>query len=1037
MKTHILKYYLLCISAFYFAHPVYAQEFPQLYFENITTSNGLSDNMITCIYEDRNGFLWIGTANGLNKYDGLLFQTFYSIEGNKNSLSGNVIVDILEDSEGIFWIATRDGGLTRYDPSATKDKQFLQFRNDPAETTSIVSNRVIAVEELNKDYILFSSENASVGFIHKNTFEISYSCKADTTKSIIDPKGGIPKPDSFTWVHHFNVQGENMYISKLSPGAVYVFNKNGELPKKQNFKTAPASIQHFEVDGDSIWLATWAKGLYVQPNPLYVKPGVEVTTQKVMETESEVTYVLSFDEDILLVGTRQSGLYLTDKHRFSSIQYKHKRDDNFSIASNRITCIYKSKNGILWIGTSAGLSKYNPMQWQFKRYQISNDFEKDINHFSTFAYNPEKLGICTSNGIYAFSIPDKQCKLITFQYRNNTLRTTSAKKLNAEQYYLNTESSTFIYTPKNENIQLFNPEYFYSSATGEKYKLDAYLKRYQTYDVLFDTIEDNPLHLFRTIGSGIGVYDVKNSVYRDFYKVNEPNALSNNFVRVVYRDSEKNIWVGTSEGLNKWNKSIELKHDFEIFLHLGNDSNTISNNSVSGIFEDEYKHLWITTGNGINEYDGNKFTYYSPDKSQSFPMYGLYVDENKNFWSAVRGGFEVFDPRNKKFRFVPLLNSDWLLKNPVQLFQMEGGDWFYGAGNYLIQFDPESYRFETSFPQIYLSEFSIFDDPIFNTTAFNDLTFSHKENFITIRFSCLQLSQPSTVKYQYHLEGLNNEWIETGNSGEIRFTSLPPGKYKLLLKVTNPQGDWSPENLLVEFVIKHPYWQQWWFYLLCILSGISLIYIIIKYRENQFLKLQNVRNNIANDLHDDVGSALSTINLYSEVAKMKSNTENEDLKNMLNKISDTSIEMQDNMNHIVWSLQPRNDNFEQMTLRMKSFAIENLLIKNIKTDFIVDEKLTGIKLTPDKRHEFFLIFKEAINNIVKYANCSEVKIHLYRNKNKVVMEIADNGVGFDMNTNYSGNGLHSMQDRSRKLKGKFKIISEIGKGTKINLIFEI
>ncbi|MBK7037536.1 MAG: hypothetical protein IPH42_14635 [Bacteroidetes bacterium] len=133
-----------------------------------------------------------------------------------------------------------------------------------------------------------------------------------------------------------------------------------------------------------------------------------------------------------------------------------------------------------------------------------------------------------------------------------------------------------------------------------------------------------------------------------------------------------------------------------------------------------------------------------------------------------------------------------------------------------------------------------------------------------------------------------------------------------------------------------------------------------------------IRNNIANDLHDDVGSALSTINLYSEVAKMKSNEENEDLKNMLNKISDTSTEMQDNMNHIVWSLQPRNDNFEQMLLRMKSFALETLQIKNITTNFIVDEKLSDIKLTPDKRHELFLIFKEAINNIVKYANCSIV-----------------------------------------------------------------
>jgi len=1037
LKAQILKYYLLCILAFYFAHPVFAQRFPQLYFENITTSNGLSDNMITCIYEDRNGFLWIGTANGLNKYDGLKFQTFYSVEGNINSLSGNTIVDIIEDSDGIFWIATKDGGLTRYDPAQTKENQFLQFRNDPSESATITSNRMTALQELNNDYIVFSCENAMVGFINRKNYTITYSVQSDTLHAIINPLAGKPEAEKIGWINHFSAVGDYMYMSKLTSGIVEIFNKNGSLRQKQNFQRSSSNIQHFEVDGDSIWLATWSRGLFVQENPLFVKSGEKVNTQKVMETESEVTYVLSFDKDILLVGTRQSGLYVTNKHNFSSFQYKHKRADNFSIASNRITYIYKSKSGILWVGTNAGLSKYNPVQWQFKKYQISNDFEKDINHFSTFAYNPEKLGICTSNGIYTFTIPDEQFKLITFQYRNNTLRTTSAKKISAEQYYLNTESNTFIYTPRNEKIQLLSPEYFYSSATSEKYKGDAFLKRYQIYDVLFDTIEDYPLHIFRTIGSGIGIYDVKNSEYQDFYRNNNPNSLSNNFARVIYRDSEKNIWVGTSEGLNKWNKSIKLKNDFEIFLHLRNDSNSISNNSISGIYEDENKHLWITTGNGINEYDGKSFSYYSTDRSQDVLMYGLYVDENKNIWSAVRNGFIVFNPKKKTFRFAPLINSEWLLKNPVQLFQMEGGDWYYGAGNYFIQFDPESYFFEIDFPKLYLTDFSVFDESIWNTNALANLRFKHNENFIEVRFSCLQLSQPSTVKYQYNLEGLNTEWVKNIPYGEIRFNSLPPGKYILQVKVTNPQGDWSQPFALVSFVILHPYWQQWWFFVICAATTLALIYAVVRYREYQFYLLQSMRNKIANDLHDDVGSALSTINLYSEVAKMKADDENNELKIILDKISNTSIETQENMSHIVWSLQPRNDNFEQMLLRMKLFALENFSSKNIEVEYFIDKKLYELKIPSNKRNEFFLIFKEAIHNIIKHAYCNAVKIEFIRQKNTVIMKIADNGNGFDINTKGSGNGLHTMRERSQKLNGILNLESAIDEGTNISLQFFI
>ncbi len=1036
LKKRLLKYYLLCYLALYFAHPIYAQDFPQLYFENITTSNGLSDNMITCIYEDSHGFLWIGTANGLNKYDGIQIQTFYSVEGNKNSLSGNTIVDIIEDSDGIFWIATKDGGLTRYDPSQTQENQFLQFRNDPSENSAIISNRMTSLQELNNEYIIFSCENATLGFISRRNYAITYSVKSDTLHSILNPLSSKPESDKSPWVHQFSTQGDLMYISKLSPGTVEIYNKNGSLRQKQIFE-GTSSIQHFEVDGDSIWLATWSKGLFVQENPLNIKQGVAVKTRKVMETESEVTYVLSLNKDILLVGTRQSGLYLTDKHNFSAVQYKHKRDDNFSIAANRITCIYKSKNGILWIGTNAGLSKYNPLQWQFKRYQISDDFEKDINQFSTFAYNEEKLGICTSNGIYTFSIPDKKFNLITFQYRNNTLRTTSVKKINGDQYYLNTESNSFIYTPENGKIQLLSPEYFYSPATKTKFKTDMFMKGYQTYDVVFDTIDNNPLHIFRTIGSGIGVFDVKNSVYRDFYRVNDPKSLSNNFVRVVFRDSEKNIWVGTSEGLNKWNKSIELNNDFEIFLHLRNDSTSISNNSVSGIYEDENKHLWLTTGNGINEYDGKNFTYYSTDKSQDVLMYGLYVDENKNIWSAVRDGFTVFNPKLKTFRFVPLVNSEWLLKNPVQLFQMEGGDWYYGAGNYFVQFDPKSYIFETDFPKLYLTDFAVFDKSLLNTEAFSNLRFRYNENFIKVAFSCLQLSQPSTVKYQYHLQGLNAEWVDNNRVGEISFNSLPPGKYALQVKVTNPQGDWSQPVEMVSFVILHPYWQQWWFYGFCAIAVLALIYAVVRYREFQFNQLQTMRNKIANDLHDDVGSALSTINLYSEVAKMKADDENSELKNILDKISNTSIETQENMSHIVWSLQPRNDNFEQMLMRMKIFALEIFSSKNIEVDYYIDKKLYELKIPSNKRNEFFLIFKEAIHNIVKHANCSLVKIEFIRQKNAVIMKIIDNGSGFDIHNKESGNGLHTMRERSNKLNSTFSIDSTAGQGTKIELKFFI
>ncbi len=214
-----------------------------------------------------------------------------------------------------------------------------------------------------------------------------------------------------------------------------------------------------------------------------------------------------------------------------------------------------------------------------------------------------------------------------------------------------------------------------------------------------------------------------------------------------------------------------------------------------------------------------------------------------------------------------------------------------------------------------------------------------------------------------------------------------------------------------------------------------ITWIITRSRINNVLHLQKVRNKIANDLHDDIGSALSTINLYSEVAKMKS--DNHDLRGVLEKISSTSQEMQENMSYIVWSIQPRNDQFDQIMLRMKRYAVEMLEPRNILVTFSQNEKLESIKLTQEKRKELFLIFKEAIHNISKYASCRKVLISFLKQENKMVMEISDDGLGFKSHEVISGNGLHTMHDRATALKGDLKIFSKPEAGTTIMLTFPL
>jgi len=1011
-------------------------QFPQLFFENITTQDGLSSNVVTCLYQDKKGFLWIGTTYGLNKYDGNIFQTFYMDEMNKNSLSGNSIVEILEDESDIFWIATRDGGLTRYDPAQPRDKQFMQIKHDEHDSTSITSDRMTAIFNLNEDYLLISAEGMSLGFLNKKTFEVTHphTLRDSLPDEFLNPAKSIQHCLSGNWVHHFSSDENYIYVSYLaSGGRVYIYDRKTYEQKTKKFEVIVGSNPFFEVDGKRIWYASWSKGLYVQDNYSPEAP-MPLKHQQVLDIPDEVTHIISFNDNILFASTRNSGVYMVDKNNFSYKKILHDRSDKNSIASNRVICMLKDKDQIWWMGTNNGLSKYNPLEWQFTAEEITSDYSRDITHYSMSEIDGV-LRICTSNGIYKRLPGQESFTLLNLKYRDINLEPTQIYPVEGGRYILNTENTSFWYDPSSESVSMLEIDSFYSFAKNKFYDLDP-LNRgsYQVRDMFTDSINGNYVYVFATLGWGIGIYDYHNRTLYDFAKMGN-TGLGNNMTRVLFRDRNNNYWVGTAEGLYKWNKSYPFKNDFEGYNFVAGDSTTLSHNSISGIYQDSKGIFWIATNNGLNAFDGKQFTRYKTPFASSTFMYEIYPDEKENLWIAVSDGFEVFNLETRVFHHINLPNRQWTFKYPAKILKNPDGTWMYGAGNNLVRFKPDDYYFETSHPEVYLTGFSVFDDHIFQTAAFADLSFKHKENFITISFSSLQLSQPQTVKYQYRLKGLNDNWIELGHNGTATFTSLPPGHYTFFARVTNPQGTWGKETALVTFSIAHPFWQQWWFFLLCFMLCAAIVYVIIKYREKQFMALQNIRNKIASDLHDDVGSALSTINLYSEVAKMKS--ADEELTGILNKISDTSIEMQDNMSQIVWSLEPRNDVFEQMILRLKNYATETLQVKNIHTLFESDEEVKQVKLSPEKRRELFLIYKEAIHNILKYAGGKKVQFRFSIKKKMFEMIIHDDGAGFESTEKFSGNGLHTMQQRAKKLKGNLKIESKPGSGTKIILAFPV
>jgi signal transduction histidine kinase len=275
--------------------------------------------------------------------------------------------------------------------------------------------------------------------------------------------------------------------------------------------------------------------------------------------------------------------------------------------------------------------------------------------------------------------------------------------------------------------------------------------------------------------------------------------------------------------------------------------------------------------------------------------------------------------------------------------------------------------------------------------------------------------------------------------GDRRFTNyanLSPGSYTFRVKAANYYGEWNETGIALKLKISTPWYSTWLFRILVLLFLSLLLYAVFRYRLKQKLKLQDVRNRIASDLHDEIGSTLSSVFIYSEVAQ-NTNNENKisESNQYLKYISSDVAKMIDALSDIVWTVNSTNDRFENIINRMRASAIELFDAKGYELHLDFDESLNALKLGMAERKNFYLFYKEAINNVVKYADGRNVSISLLLSNSNIKLSIQDDGKGFDLNRKSEGNGLNNMKKRAADLKGKFKIHSSANKGTTVQLIF--
>ena len=518
--------------------------------------------------------------------------------------------------------------------------------------------------------------------------------------------------------------------------------------------------------------------------------------------------------------------------------------------------------------------------------------------------------------------------------------------------------------------------------------------------------------------------------------VNKADTLIFKNTFAFAENKKKEILIGTQNGLYMYSYR---SNQFIRFVNQAGNRSSISDNNVRSICVDKEGTTWIGTNEGgLNRFDDQKRTFKSYSIANGLPdnsIYSILEDNTGNLWLGTKRGISRFNITTESCRNYSL--KDGLQNNEFNTnsaCKLSNGELAFGGINGFNIFNPDSITASAEIPETIITQFKVGEKE--KPIRHEPLHLNHDENYLSFQFVALNFFRNSENKYAYKLEGLDKTWEFCGIRRFVNYANLPPGNYTFRVKTVNYYGEWDKEGAALQFTISTPWYNTWLARISALILLSFLIYVVFLYRLKQKLKIQDVRNRIASDLHDEIGSTLSSVFIYSEVAQ-KTNNENKisESNQYLGYISSDVAKMIDALSDIVWTVNAKNDRFENLINRMRESAIELFDAKGYELQLDFDESMNSLKLGMAERKNFYLFYKEAINNIAKYANGKKVEVRLTFRNSLIELFIKDNGKGFDTNHKSEGNGLKNMKKRAEDLRGIFDIHSEPDKGTSIRLSF--
>lgn len=799
----LIRLYIFLLLSPLFVH---LSLFGQAYsFKHYQVENGLSNNAVICSLQDKRGFLWFGTKDGLNRFDGYTFKIFRHNPDDALSIGSNFIQTLHEDEAGALWIGT-ERGLYKYNEvaesfqaiTATADFQITELTADKKDNLWFVDGLTL--------YRYNKQSGALTAYNPQAYFEATGICKT---------------PDGTLWV-----STSNGYLQR------YDADKNAFTAFDQFAQAKPGVPRWIErlqaAANGNILVGTGSAGLKIfDPHNLTAH---DIVLQNSTQPDLFVRNFLQTGPDEFWIGT-EAGIFVYNSANGKVTNLRKKYNDPFSLSDNAVYTFCQDKEGGVWAGTYFGGINYYPKQYTpFKRFfpkvgenslsgnvvrEIRKDEEGNLwigtedaglnklsadGTFTNFLPSTAKGSLSYSN-IHGLLLTGNELWIGTFEHGLDVLNTTTGKVV---RHYGagpgKTLRSNFVYTI----YQTKGGEIFIGTTIG--------FYQYNRQKDDFDAVPGMPLYNWytsilqdaagvlwtTTYGSGINYLDTKTGKSGNLrYNPADKYSLSSNRVNTVFEDSKKALWFATEDGLCKWNP------DTRNFKRYGT-ADGFPSNFIMSILEDDKEQLWISTTKGLVCFQPTTETL------QVFTIANGLLNDQFNFSSAYKD---------------------------------ETGRMYFGSAKGLISFQPAEFTQTTFTPPVYITGFQVNNkdivigndsSPLKKAITFTDkLTLSHDQATFSIDFAALSYTAPDMLEYAYKMSGLSAEWVYLKKNRKVYFTELAPGTYTFRVKATNSSGIWSGKETKLTIVVLPPWWKSWWAYGLYAVLFSAIVANIIRNYHNR------------------------------------------------------------------------------------------------------------------------------------------------------------------------------------------------------------